>query len=99
MYQSYYYYEEITTREKALWPNYRYLYYSFIYTKGEKFGIMIDSNNTRQCKVVSVDSMLKKEWVNQIDLNYLSDSVYSKLISVKRNKSTKKRGLHVYWQK
>jgi hypothetical protein len=60
---------------------------------------MIDSNNTRQCKVVSVDSMLKKEWVNQIDLNYLSDSVYSKLISVKRNKSTKKRGLHVYWQK
>jgi hypothetical protein len=87
MYQTYYYHAEINTPEDLESPEYKYLYYSFVFSKDKIHGIRCDSNNLETARVVTVDSMLAGEWAARINFSRFFRENKTKLLSV-----THKRG-------
>lgn len=60
-------------------PKYHQVFYSFTYTKGNRYGLYSDSARKITDKEVAVDSMLKKEWAVQKDFGMWFDKKLIKL--------------------
>jgi hypothetical protein len=84
MYQTYYYHAEINTPEDLESPEYKYLYYSFVFSKNGTYGIRCDSLNLETTKVVTVDSMLAGEWAARINFSRFFRENKTNLLSVTR---------------
>lgn len=99
MFQTYTYHAEINTREELANPPYRYVYYSFTYSPGKKYGVLCDSANIATSRIVEVDSMLKEEWAENLDFDSVFNDLDAKLLKSEKLPSGDKEETYSYVSK
>jgi len=96
MYQTYHYHAISNTPEEAENPDYKYVYYSFIYSPGKEKGVLCDSANLLSKRVVPVDSMLLNEWAAKTNFDFLFKESNATLISTTVNPSGEKEDVYSF---
>lgn len=99
MYQTYWYHTITNTEEELENPLFKYEYYSFTYSAGKEYGVICDSTDILNSRIVPVDSMLQKEWAANIDFIYLFKDAAAKLLLSKTLPSGDKEETYLFESK
>lgn len=99
MYQTWYYHASVQFEDMGKEPDYKYLWYSFVYTKGNETGIRCDSMNLSTIQTVRVDSMRKLEWADTTNLQLLLDQANTKPLNAPVTNDRNEKKIFTYTAK